>query len=544
MKALAAALLASWAAAAGAPHGRADRAYYYEQIFQPFFQRRGDEYRSSRPGSSPGSFAAVKAANGLRVFVIGGSIANRYMSSPDGGDLGRALALVLPSRRVEALNCGMNGYDSYREAMLVEEALEHQPDLIVLMTGHNEAIASPPVPLWTLHAADRLSRLRAFRALVAELRPGVDPGAAPDAARRRDEAFERNLTSMIRKARAAGVVVAVVSPPLNYRDAPSQAPLPAEDPRFVAGWLRRLRGDDAGAVAAWSALGAGPSYAGALFYRARALERLGRLEAARSDYRAALAADADLGGRCGPRCRRIMRGVAAREGAVWVDVDGAFLRRARPGLPGLDMFQDTVHWRHAYDAMVSAAIVGALRAAPDSRKWPWSRAGLAALRRSAAAPAGPPSLEDDLATLRYALVELRRSDGRLSARGLAFLSAVEERRPGWFAGPEALLRRASSGGRIQWPWSSRPLELAPAPGMLAWHLGELRLERGQLEPARALLARAVAEEPRLSGARLDLAAAQAWSGRAGQAAEQLDAAAAGGGAVAREAAWYRAALLP
>ncbi len=510
--------LAALAGAAAAQEGQS-RAYYYEQIFEPFFTLKGSEYVATRPGAKPGRFSARKPADGLRVFVLGGSIAQRYMSPGHGGDLADLLPAVLPGRKIEALNCGMAGYDSYREALLLEEVLDHQPDLIILLTGHNEALASPPVPLWTLHAADRLSRLSAFRAVVSGLRRRRQDQPVARAAGARDRAFEANLRAMIRRARARGVAIAVASPPLDYRDAAPSVPLPFDDPAFVAGRLLHLRGDDAGALARWAVVPPSDGRAPWLFSRARVEQRLGRNAAASADYAAALEADADAGGRCGPRCQRLIRRVAAEEGAIWLDLDGAFLRRARPGLPGLDMFQDAVHWKHGYDPLVTATIVDTLRKSPGTRDWPWSESGVSALRRRAAA-SGRDEADDDLSTLRYALSEANRDDGALSPRALSFLEWAQQRRPDWFSSGEALLRRSQSNYDPRRAWTGQGAP-APSPAMLALHLGELWLERGDLRRAQSELAASVSAQPAPAVARLDLAAVEAWLGRRREAAAAL-----------------------
>ena len=139
--------------------------YYYEDISHPFFALDPSQpgmYRNQRPGSKASLFSAVKPKDGFRVFVIGGSIAGLLQYSGESGEFAKALEAVLPTKKVEVVNCGMAGYESFREALVEQEILEYTPDLIVLLTGHNEGIAAAPIPIWVMLTHERLSRPAAY----------------------------------------------------------------------------------------------------------------------------------------------------------------------------------------------------------------------------------------------------------------------------------------------------------------------------------------------------------------------------------------------
>jgi len=269
------------------------REYYYEAVTEPFYAKDGSSglyvpRRKYAEYAAP--FAVVKSSGTLRVFVVGGSItayATRwpkpvaYAAGLLGlrfDDLAADLAAAL-GRPVELINCGMPGYDSYREALVVDEVLGYSPDLILLFSGHNEGIASPPAAAVMLKLQAFLRRSRGYRDLQSRLQAVLGREQAPaESAAARDAAFERNVRDMLDEAKARGVRVGVVAPPLNYRDAPTDDAAPMRDPAFLRGWLAYLRRDDAAAVRAWSAaLGAGPARPDAErslteFYLARALE--------------------------------------------------------------------------------------------------------------------------------------------------------------------------------------------------------------------------------------------------------------------------------
>lgn len=458
------------------------RKYYYEDIFQPFFvqERSSGEYRSTRSRATPSRFPAVKKPGTFRVFVVGGSIAQGHSA------LKPALSRALPDARVDFLNCGMGGYDSYREAIVLEEVLQYSPDLIVLMTGHNEQVGSPPIPLWLLHAQDGLSRIDAYRALAGSFAPRGDP----EQGRAHADVFRRNLSQMVEHAGKAGVPIVLVGPPLNYSDAPNPV---SQSSAFFAAWTRYVRGDAQGARAGFEAArreaeGAqSPGLASlALFYRGRSEERLGQPEQARASYEAALAAEPPFSGRCGPVCRGTIADVARRDGAIFADVDAAFRAAAGPRLPGADMFADAVHWHDRWDPLVALTIVRALRESRAFKSLVWNDEAITKLEENQKKTGARPRQDEEAVVLvQETLSELRPQDDR-APRAAAFLTGAWRLKPGWFDDLPKLLRRcAARGSRRSRAWTSgldRPLWL------LRWNAAALWLEQGRYDRAAEELA--------------------------------------------------------
>ncbi|MFG0266077.1 MAG: SGNH/GDSL hydrolase family protein [Rhodopirellula sp. JB055] len=89
----------------------------------------------------PESFPAKKAPGTRRVFVLGGSTVQGRPYATETA-FSTWLRLWLESAdddaKYEVINCGGTGYASYRVAKILDEVLEHEPDAIVLYTGHNE----------------------------------------------------------------------------------------------------------------------------------------------------------------------------------------------------------------------------------------------------------------------------------------------------------------------------------------------------------------------------------------------------------------------
>ncbi len=89
----------------------------------------------------PASFPATKSKGTKRIFVIGGStVQGRPYATETAFSTWLQLRLqaASPQTSFQVINCGGVSYASYRVARILEEVLEHQPDAIVLYTGHNE----------------------------------------------------------------------------------------------------------------------------------------------------------------------------------------------------------------------------------------------------------------------------------------------------------------------------------------------------------------------------------------------------------------------
>ncbi|MBN1558605.1 tetratricopeptide repeat protein, partial [candidate division KSB1 bacterium] len=121
-------------------------------------------------------FQKLKPANGLRLFVLGGSTANGY---PFGSNLmfsrilEAQLSESLPHRVVEVVNVSMTAINSYALLDFMDEILDKEPDAILIYAGHNEyygALGAASMIHVGQHrffvlAYLKLSRLRTFLAM-------------------------------------------------------------------------------------------------------------------------------------------------------------------------------------------------------------------------------------------------------------------------------------------------------------------------------------------------------------------------------------------
>lgn len=507
--------------AASSADSRANK-YYYEDITEPFFApdpAKPGMYRNRRPGSKESLFAAVKPKDGFRVFILGGSIAGLLQYSGEPGELRQALQAVLPEKKVEVINCGMAGYESFREALIEQEILEYSPDLIVFLTGHNEGIASAPIPIWIMRAQERLSRFAAYRELVKTLKPknAGDVKYGPALSDARDETFARNLAENIRHARERGVAVAVVVPPRNYRE-PVELGRTPYDAEFVPGWLSFLKEDYAAARRLWTASLDAPGAkaprgsehkAFTWGFIGRAEEKLGLLDEARASFDRA--AEFDRAAICGKVCQDILRRVAKAEGAFLVEADAMFRALAHPRVPGLETFNDRMHWKPRFNCLMSSEIIASLRAHPALGALPWDDARARALKDSCPRPGGPGDEDDDRRILSYVLMGLSWPDfNQLSTVSVFYLEAIRRRRPAWFKEVPALMRKTENPQTQVYGHSMAP-DAVVLPRFY-WHIGETRLLEQDFAGAGRDIRKALDLDPSLSWARVSLAVAETLRG--------------------------------
>jgi tetratricopeptide (TPR) repeat protein len=271
-----------------------------------------------------------KPAGTVRVFVIGESAA---MGVPEPAfglapQLEAQLRAVRPGTRAEVFNLGMTAINSHAILSVVRQALEFNPDLLVIYMGNNEVVGpygsssvvtQGPLPLPLIRAGSwaRSTRIgqwvqrtmarvgkglgdrrdwRGMEMFTGKAIAASDPGLV----RVRDN-FRENLDDMLAAARKAGVKVVLSTVAVNVRDCSPFVSLPQPDARdnaaWRAAWNEGLRAAQSGEherarEAMARAVAADPGHADSHFLLATSLESLGETAAARAEYLAALEADA------------------------------------------------------------------------------------------------------------------------------------------------------------------------------------------------------------------------------------------------------------
>lgn len=116
----------------------------YEQEFlrpNPNFTARYFFYTQTLPSPARDLFLKNKPENGFRVFMMGGSSAAAYpygYNALPSRTVKDALEDVMPDRHVEVVNVATSAINTYTLYDQVGEILDHQPDLILIYSGHNE----------------------------------------------------------------------------------------------------------------------------------------------------------------------------------------------------------------------------------------------------------------------------------------------------------------------------------------------------------------------------------------------------------------------
>jgi len=321
------------------------------------FVLQGDRYVVAHSAMADGSFAAVKPAHGLRVFVLGGSTAmgtpyvqQRYglgdelmgwLEVPNEGGiptwLQEILDEVLRDRTVEVVNAARGGEGSAEALQTLQRVIEAgEPDLVVLLAGNNE-------------------RDRAEYTYLAD--PGVEPRPIDEILVEQTGAWEANLDAMVEATQAAGVPLVVSTMPTNLRDW-----LPADDVLFDLGTMdqRIADGETDACLDELDALDAADN-ALVLYYRARCVEAAGDEQAAAALYSRARDRDRNFL-RVRTPWNDAVRDLDGREGVLVVDLEQRFAGFATGVVPGRPEYFDFCHMRlpgYQFSAgVIAEAVVG------------------------------------------------------------------------------------------------------------------------------------------------------------------------------------------
>lgn len=375
---------------------------------QPLFvlDEPGDRY-SIAPNRQrhffPDSFAAKKSPGEVRIFCLGGStVAGHPYSSETSFTTFLELALQAadPKRQWEVVNCGGISYASYRLAPIVAELLAHQPDVFILLTGHNEFLedrtyahrksvawfVSGPIGgllslrttglmrngLERLFAQDQT--LQSNRTILpVEVDALLDYQGGLADYHRDDERravvihhYRHNLERMTALAQSAGAVPILVNPPCNLRDCPPfksehrSGLTEARQREWEHLWdeaRRQYRNDVYKAIGLLNAaLAIDDQYAGLQYDLAKCYESLGKLPEARACYVRAKELDVCPLRILEPMSQAVLE-TSRRLRTLYLDAHGLFDEMSRSSISGDDWFVDHVHPSIEGHQALAAALV-------------------------------------------------------------------------------------------------------------------------------------------------------------------------------------------
>jgi len=360
---------------------------------------------------APARFAARKAPDALRVFLLGDSTVYGYPYGPKGTPsrvLEILLSQSLPGRRIEVINAGFLGADSSRALALLAEILAFEPDAVVVYVGHNEFLRYDEAHQADVHFGFN-PRVRlapsaaAFVALHESAlwrwacgtnlglsargwwlarrtgqtlgRSGLVEGALREATFR---SHRENLVDMARLCRERKVALVLCTLAGNAR---SQPPLLRRHGRVGAERLAAARRHIAAAEGALSsarardaleesraALTADSADAWADWLAARALVAAGRTGEAAAAFEDALEKDG-LRHRAFARVSETIREVARQEKVPLADIRDLFERNSPEGIVGEELIVDHVHPNLSGMVLLARGIAGGLQQAGVLAPW-------------------------------------------------------------------------------------------------------------------------------------------------------------------------------
>jgi lysophospholipase L1-like esterase len=338
------------------------------------------------------SFAAKKPEGAFRAFCLGGSTVRGRPYETDSAFsswLEVELNGMESDRVHEVVNCGGLSYASYRLLPILEEVLQYEPDVIVVATGHNEFLEDRTyksiknrsgVAAWLQDRAYSLRTVTAARQMLgADSRPKkagqvADDGKtvlADDVDARLDQAsgyasyhfdeewkqqvdqhFDTSLRAMVRICKLAQVPLIFVRLGSNLRDCPpfkSEHPpdiLPEQETawrrEFEAAAKQEFRNPEATLKHLRAAEAVSETHPLMLFRLARCLDRMGRIEEARTYYHRAK--DRDVCPlRMTTQLSATLVNVATETQTPLIDEHSEIESLAKDRLPGGDWYMDHVH---------------------------------------------------------------------------------------------------------------------------------------------------------------------------------------------------------
>jgi len=334
---------------------------------------------------NPIAFPKEKSANTKRIFVLGGS---DVMGFPfgDQGAFSKFLSLGLnqldPAHHYQVISLAAFGYASYRVARVLKDALNYQPDLIIIMTGHNEFLekreyGSAPKFFWLQSKLSRLKIYCLLKTALFKIHPAPKkPLISTDVkwehftmdqkmrAKIIDH-YKFNISEMNRLAKKRKTPVLFLTLPVNLKDFP---PFHSDHKTNIAAselaeW-QKLDAESQELIAQKNfseaipvlekEAGIDPEYALTWFETAQASLAEGATNLAKSSFKAALEKDA-WQVRALPEFNDFLRRLPGKPEVL--DLEPVFDAASKDGIPGDNLFYDHCHPRLETHALIAKEII-------------------------------------------------------------------------------------------------------------------------------------------------------------------------------------------
>lgn len=339
---------------------------YAEQVR---IDRRYPEKSRKLPPKSPAE---------LRVFVFGGSTAYG-VPVPEVGFVAQMqywLQRLHPDRNMRVYNFGWPGADTEQVLRELTRRLNDQPDLMIVITGHNEFLGPGPqgriaeiremlysrfatmrVLQWVV---GRMKKSRSEYVMPAQVVPWDRESAS---FKNRIALFEKSVNFIVAGARRRGVKLILGTLPSNISDwPPVYKRLRGRDHRYMD-TLSRIQDllRDGKYPEASDAVNTGLSLYGEdamlYFLRGRIQSAMGTYSDARESF--VKARDLDpLPTRTSSQLNSIIRRVASGVAGVYLmDLETVYEKHSKNGLPGFDLIADNVHGTPAGESVSAQTIM-------------------------------------------------------------------------------------------------------------------------------------------------------------------------------------------
>ena len=306
-----------------------------------------------------------------RVFVFGGSVTfGDTLPNPQRDSYVNQLGTILESEfsgtRFEMINCGGLSYASYRLVDLVEECLNYSPDLVIIMSGHNEfvearhyanliAANSAPNRLWyslrTVRLLQHLSnQLKRSKPVLGEPR---DPNVPVEYLVWEEQEFDyaldhysRNMHRMVDACKRYRTPVILCTCPSNLLDQPPFDPGSISEAEYqLTGKGMQLlnagKYEEALALAL-GALRAKPRSPYLHYIAGKCYFGLNRMEEAKLSLMRAKDTDT-FPHRALSTFNEVVRNTARQTDAYLFDAERLFASESEHGIPGENLFVDDCH---------------------------------------------------------------------------------------------------------------------------------------------------------------------------------------------------------
>ena len=377
------------------------------------FEQDSDYYRVRKSQNhitfNPESFLAKKPANGVRLFAIGGSSTYGFpwdARAAFPAIVGDVFAATYPDRPVESVNMGGMSYGMHRCRLVVQELVEHEPDIFLVYSGHNEFIE----PAFFNALKDRRLQLQRLETVAAHTRiysllrstwlQWTEEKTPADQFNRiveRDdranftlaekqaivEEYRNGLRRLVRTVHDRGAKVVLCTIPCNLRDwrpERSTVELPLDEKQRES-WVSAFQSGKQNLEAEHfeqahsnllRAKQLASDHAETHYLLGKAYEGMKQWQDAQRSYMFACDYDSSPSRRTSS-INQAIRDIANEEGALLVDIDQIFTENSEHGLVGLNLIEDYVHptqqghqliaW-HIWDAVLQAGWFG-VKTAPQ-----------------------------------------------------------------------------------------------------------------------------------------------------------------------------------